>query len=224
MKTVLLDIDDTIFDFHCCAVASIKKSAIELNVELSDKMIERYFEQNWELWGEYEKGIIERDDIFKTRFPLLFEEFKIKADGLAFEDAFQKYFMTECEPVIGAKDFVEYLNSRYDLYIVSNSMELTQKSRLKKSGLDKYFKEVFVSDKVGHQKPTKEFFDYCFSRIENFNQKETIIIGDSLSSDIQGGINAGIKTCWFNPKKKQNNLNLHCDYEIHSLEEIKNIL
>ncbi len=224
MKTILLDIDDTIFDFHKCATNSILKSAKDMNIDFTEEMLERYFEQNWFLWGEYEKKIIEREDIFRMRFPLLFEEFNIQADGIAFEDAFQKYFMLECEPVEGAKDFVDYLCSKYEVYIVSNSMELTQKSRLKKAGLDNCFKEIFVSDVVGHQKPTKEFFDHCICKIKDFNHEETIIIGDSLSSDIQGGINAGIKTCWFNPKHKVNDRNLRCDYEISKLEDIKKIL
>lgn len=224
MKTILLDIDDTIFDFHKCAAASILKSAQEFGIDFTNEMLERYFEQNWFLWGEYEKKIIEREDIFRMRFPLLFEEFNINADGIAFEDAFQRYFMLECEPIEGSKEFVDYLCSKYDVYIVSNSMEATQKSRLKKAGLEGCFKEIFVSDVVGHQKPTKEFFEHCICRIKNFDPKETMIIGDSLSSDIQGGINAGIKTCWFNPKHKVNDTNLPCDYEISKLEEIKNIL
>ena len=86
------------------------------------------------------------------------------------------------------------------------------------------FKNLFVSDAIGYQKPTKEFFEGCFCRIPNFKKEETIIIGDSLSSDIRGGRSVGIKTCWFNPKKLENNTEYKADYEIASLDEIKNIL
>ncbi len=224
MKTILLDIDDTIFDFHNCAKDSIIKSSEEFGISFSPKMFDRYFEQNWKLWGDYEKGLIERDDIFNIRFPILFAEFNIKADGIEFENAFQRHFMNTCSIVDGANEFIQYLSNKYEVYIVSNSLEKTQRSRLKKAGFDKYFKDIFVSDSVGYQKPTKEFFNYCFDKLKNVNKSQTIIIGDSLSSDIQGGINAGIKTCWFNPNKKVNKTKYKADYEISSLKEIKNIL
>ena len=114
--------------------------------------------------------------------------------------------------------------SKYDLYVASNSLLSTQVSRLTSAGLYHHFKDLFVSDAIGHQKPTKEFFEGCFCKIPNFNREETIIIGDSLSSDIKGGCNVGIKTCWFNPKKQENTTEYKADYEITSLEEIKNIL
>ncbi len=224
MKTILLDIDDTILDFHECAKATIMRASEDFGVIFTEKMLNYYMEQNAFLWGQYEKGIITRDDIFRTRFPLLFKEYGFEVDGLEFESAFQKYFKTQYKFVDGAVEIVEYLSQKYDLYVASNSLLDTQIKRLTSAGLYKYFKKLFVSDAIGYQKPTKEFFDGCFCKIPNFNKEETIIIGDSLSSDIKGGCIAGIKTCWFNPKKIENVTNYKADYEITRLSEIKNIL
>ena len=224
MKTILLDIDDTILDFQECAKATILRASEDFGVDFTEEMLAYYMEQNAFLWGQYEKGIITREDIFRTRFPMLFKEYGYDVDGLEFENAFQKYFKTQYKFVDGAVELVEYLSSKYDLYVASNSLHSTQVSRLTSAGLFHYFKDLFVSDIVGYQKPTKEFFEGCFCKIPNLNKKETIIIGDSLSSDIKGGCSVGIKTCWFNPKKLENNTEYKADYEITSLDEIKNIL
>ncbi len=224
MKIVLLDIDDTIFDFYESAKATIIKCCKDYNIEFTDKMIEHYMEQNEFLWQQYEKRIITREDIFRKRFPELFKEYGIEIDGIKFEESFQKYFKTEYKLIEGAVEIIKYLSEKYDLYIVSNSLIDTQRRRLTAAGIIQYFKDLFVSDIFGYQKPTKEFFNCCFARIPNFENQNAIIIGDSLSSDIKGGYNAGIKTCWFNPTKRHNITKIEPDYEITSLEEIKNIL
>jgi len=224
MKTVLLDIDDTILDFHECAKATILRAGEDFGIEFTQEMINYYMEQNAFLWGQYEKGIITREDIFQTRFPLLFKEYGFDVDVLEFEKAFQVYFKTQYKFVDGAVELVEYLSKKYDLYVASNSLMQTQVSRLTSAGLINKFKKLFVSDDIGYQKPTREFFEECFSKIPDFDREKTIIIGDSLSSDIKGGCRVGIKTCWFNPKKIENNTEFKADYEITSLKEIKNIL
>lgn len=224
MKTILLDIDDTIFDFHESAKATILRASKDFGISFTDEMLDYYMEQNAFLWGQYEKGIITREDIFRTRFPMLFKEYGYEVDGIEFENAFQKYFKTQYVLIDGAVDLVKYLSAKYDLYVASNSLIETQRQRLTSAGLIGYFKDIFVSDLFGYQKPTKEFFNCCFERINDFDFKRTIIIGDSLSSDIKGGCLAGIKTCWFNPQKQENKTEFKADYEITSLDEIKKIL
>ncbi len=224
MKIVLLDIDDTILDFHECAKATILRASEDFGIQFTEKMLSFYMEQNAFLWGQYEKGIITREDIFRTRFPLLFKEYGYNVDGIEFENAFQKYFKTQYKFVDGAVELVEYLSKKYDLYVASNSLMSTQVSRLTSAGLIHHFKKLFISDKIGYQKPTKEFFEGCFCQIPNFDASQTIIIGDSLTSDIKGGCLAGIKTCWYNPKMLENNTEYKADYEVASLDKIKYIL
>ena len=135
MKTILLDIDDTIFDFHESAKATILRASKDFGISFTDEMLDYYMEQNAFLWGQYEKGIITREDIFRTRFPMLFKEYGYEVDGIEFENAFQKYFKTQCVLIDGAVDLVKYLSAKYDLYVASNSLIETQRQRLTSAGL-----------------------------------------------------------------------------------------
>ncbi len=224
IKTVLLDIDDTILDFTKSARAAILRAAKDMQITFTEDMLEYYFQLNVMLWEDYENGEIDKDYIFEQRFPRVFNEFNINADGIAFEDKFKEYFKTECIFVDGAKEILEYLASKYKLYIVSNSNYDTQYCRLSTAGVCKFFSGFFVSDKVGYQKPTKEFFDCCFKQIPDFKPDETIIIGDSLTSDIKGGNMAGIKTCWLDKNDIGELKTIIPTYKIYSLSEIKDIL
>ena len=122
------------------------------------------------------------------------------------------------------RQVLEYLYKKYDLYVVTNGVEATQRSRLKLSGIERFMKDVFVSEAVGYQKPQNEFFDYCFAHIDGFEKEKAMIIGDSLTSDIQGGNNAGVACCWFNPSGKERSLELRIDKEIKSLKELLQFL
>jgi 2-haloacid dehalogenase len=224
IKTVLMDIDDTIFDFTKSARESILHAARDMRITFTEDMLAYYFQLNVMLWEDFENGEINREYIFEQRFPRVFEEFNIDADGLEFEKKFHKYFKYEYVFVDGAKEVLAYLAGKYNLYVVSNSAYDTQYCRLTNAGICSYFKELFVSDKIGYQKPAKEFFECCFKQIPDFNPEETIIIGDSLTSDMKGGIMAGIKTCWLNTKGIKELKTIKPDYEILSLEEIKQIL
>ncbi len=224
MKTILIDIDDTIFDFKACAKATIDKASKEYNFIFTKDMFLYYLSVNAKLWKQYESGLITKNTIFEERFKTVFDTFNIDIDGIEFEDKFQKFFQNECIFINGAEKMLKYLSSKYDLYAASNSLYESQKSRLTKAGIIKYFKGLFISDKIGFQKPQKEFFEYCFKNIPDFNKEETIIIGDSLSSDIQGANNSGIKCCWFCSSDNQECKYLKYDYKITSLVQIKDIL
>ena len=129
-------------------------------------------------------------------------------------------YLSECAVFIGnSYNEIVRLSKKYDLYLVSNGEPSVQYPRIKASGLDKIFKGLFISSEIGHQKPKKEFFDYIEKHIEGFNKEAAIVIGDSLTSDIKGAIDANISTCWFNPKGFKSHLNI--DYIISSLDELK---
>lgn len=119
---------------------------------------------------------------------------------------------------------MQALKDKYELYIVSNGTASVQDSRLESAGIAPYFKDIFISERLGADKPTKKFFDIVFSRIEGFERDKAVIVGDRLSSDILGGINAGIKTCWFNPKRLPGKEDIPADHEIHALSELPELL
>jgi 2-haloacid dehalogenase len=124
----------------------------------------------------------------------------------------------------GAWAFLETLSSRYSLYIASNGDTYVQKRRIAESGIAHFFREIFISGELGAVKPKRAFFDACFEKIPNFDPLRAIILGDSLTSDVAGGKNAGITACWFNPQKKPLGDGTRPDFEVASYEEFYALL
>lgn len=223
-RTILFDADNTLFDFEACEREALSQTFKQYGYDISEDIITTYKRINTHLWKQYELGLMDRKTVIYSRFGLLFRELGIENDGIAFEDTYQELLGMQHFFIPDAPEVVQYLYEKYDLYIVTNGVTETQLRRFRESHMDRYMQRIFVSEETGYQKPMKEFFDYCFERIENFRKDEAIIIGDSLSSDIKGGNNAGIDTCWFNPKKEMNMTDARVDYEIASLKELRNIL
>ena len=217
---ILLDVDGTLLDFKACEVRAFKKSLENFGLPYSDEVYEIYHELNAELWKLHERQILTRDELLNTRFVKLFEKCGYDADGVAFEKNYHVRLSEGAFLEPGAIELLERLkHSPGEIYIVTNGTLLTQERRLKESGIGVYAEKVFISEEIGYQKPMKEYFDYCFSEISGFEPEKAIIVGDSLSADIQGGINAGIATCWYNPEKKKLE-EIVPDWEAHSLEEV----
>ncbi|WP_312094738.1 YjjG family noncanonical pyrimidine nucleotidase [Niallia sp.] len=219
-QTLLFDVDDTLLDFAAAEDHAFRLLLQEQDVSYSEEWKKQYQQLNQGLWKAFEEGKITRDEVVNTRFTLFFEKMGKKVDGALLEQSYREYLGEGNQLLDGALDLIREVSSHFDLYIVTNGMSATQEKRLKSSGLYPFFKAVFVSEDTGYQKPMKEFFDYCFARIPQINKETTLIIGDSLSADIQGGFNAGIDTCWINPFKQANKTNLQPTYEITKLIEL----
>ena len=158
------------------------------------------------MWKRLEKGELTRKQILTMRFSKLFEEIGVSCDPYQTRKLYEKNLSSGHYFLEGAEQMLEYLYKKYDLYLVSNGTASVQKGRLESSGIEKYFKKIFISEIIGYNKPDVRYFDKVFGEIENFNKEETVIIGDSLSSDIQGGINAGIKTVWLSRKGEKSDM------------------
>ena len=219
-RTILFDADNTLFDFEACEKEALLQTFMKYGYDLNQDALWTYNKINTHLWKQFELGLIDRHTVIYSRFGLLFKELGIQDDGIAFEDQYQEILGRQHYFIEDAPEVVRYLFDKYNLYIVTNGVTATQNRRLKESQLDRYMRRIFVSEETGYQKPRKEFFDYCFERIEDFHREEAIIIGDSLSSDIKGGNNAGITTCWFNHKQFENSTDAKVDYEISCLKDL----
>lgn len=222
--TLLLDMDGTFLDFSAAEHSAFYRAMEAHGYPCDEESYRIYSRINHSLWEAFERGEIDKPTLLFTRFGRLFEQLGIDGDGAAFEEEYQMMLGEGHELIEGAQEVLDWLFPRYDLYVVTNGVEATQRNRLKLSGLDRFMKDIFVSEAVGYQKPQTEFFDYCFQRIPDFQREKTMIIGDSLTSDIQGGNNAGIASCWFNPAGKKNTLSLRIDREIRHLRELKDFL
>ncbi|MHA7107937.1 YjjG family noncanonical pyrimidine nucleotidase [Bacillus sp. C-3-6] len=223
-KTLLFDVDDTLLDFQKAEKMALRVLFEEKGIPLTDEIEARYKKINKGLWDAFEKGELSRKEVINTRFSLLFQEYGEEVDGILFENNYRNYLEEGNQLMQGAFEFINQIQGEYELYIVTNGVSKTQDKRLRNAGLHLLFKDVFVSEDTGFQKPMKEYFDYVFERIPNFAPEEGLIIGDSLSADIKGGYVAGIDTCWFNPERKLNDSGIIPTYEVHNFEELEALL
>ena len=224
IKTILLDVDNTLIDFNKSAEWSIRKCFEEYGLEFTDAVLPTFHMINDELWRKIEQGTITKPQLHKIRWQTVFDTLGIEEDGEEFEKKFVEYVPQAGIPVEGAKDLLEYLSSKYLICFASNSSKGQQDIKLTKADMMKYVKHLFISDEIGVAKPAKEFFEACMEKLNGISKEEVILIGDSLTADIAGGVNFGIKTIWFNFKQEKIPENLKADYIVHKLSEIKNIL
>ena len=223
IKTVFLDLDDTLFDFHRSEREAISLTLLHFGIEPTDAVRKRYSEINRRMWEELERGNMTREEILVRRFLLLFEELGVNIDGMEARRTYEHSLGGSYFYIDGAEAILSELSGKYDLYLMSNGTAAVQDRRISASGIAKYFKGIFISEKIGYNKPSIEFFERCFAKISDFKKEEAIIVGDSLSSDIQGGINAGIKTCHYNPTGVKKN-GPPPDYTVNSLSELPALL
>lgn len=223
-RTLLFDVDDTLLDFKAAERLALRLLFEEQQMELTEEIEAHYEHVNQGLWRAFEEGRIDRDEVVNTRFALLLKEYGHEVDGVLLEQRYRSYLEQGHQLIDGALELISALQGGYDLHIVTNGVSKTQDRRLRDSGLHPMFTNIFVSENTGYQKPMKEFFDYVFARIPDFNPQRALIIGDSLSSDIKGGQLAGMDTCWYNPIGKENNTDIVPTYEIRTLQELYQIL
>lgn len=228
IKLVFIDIDDTLLDFDACCKESISKGFEEFNLgRFDDETLKIFHEVNDVLWHQIETKELTFEELKRIRFNKFFSRIGVSFDGVEFESYFRDKLYDSCILEDGAFELLTYLkDKKYVLATASNGPYNQQIHRLKKASIYSYFSYYFISEKVGYSKPSKEFFEKAFLEINkelDIKKEEAIIIGDSLSSDIQGGINSGLKTCFYN-KKNKDLLNDNPDYVVSNLLEIKNIL
>lgn len=225
MKALLIDIDGTLLDYRQSEALGISAIMEHYGVTPTPELAAHYHDVNQSFWEKYEKGEITRAQINEGRYPAFFWELGVEVDPEVCEEIYQDFVNNRLVPVEGAEDMLRYLSGKYLLYAASNGYSDKQRERLRKAGMISYFTDIFISQETGSQKPQKEFFDYCFARMPaGLKRDEVMIIGDGLTSDMRGGNNAGIHTCWLNAYGEVNHAGVSIDVEIHSLAEIRNFL
>lgn len=225
MKALLIDIDGTLLDYRQSEALGISAIMEHYGVTPTPELAAHYHDVNQSFWEKYEKGEITRAQINEGRYPAFFGELGVEVDPEVCEEIYQDFVNNRLVPVEGAEDMLRYLSGKYLLYAASNGYSDKQRERLRKAGMISYFTDIFISQETGSQKPQKEFFDYCFARMPaGLKRDEVMIIGDGLTSDMRGGNNAGIHTCWLNAYGEVNHAGVSIDVEIHSLAEIRNFL
>lgn len=222
IKAVLIDIDDTIFDFEKCSKNSFLKTLEKFNLKFKEEDFSYFNKVNDILWTKQKLGEINIKEVFIKRDYLMGKYFNLDVEKGLFNDLFVKFLYDEIEMVDGIEDLLLYLSDKYKIFTASNGIYEMQENRLKKSNLDKYFDNIFVSDKIGFEKPDKKFFQKIMD-LTKFSNDDLIMIGDSIKSDIIGAKNSKIKSIYFNKEDKKIS-DKNFTYQVKNLSEIKKIL
>lgn len=221
---ILLDVDGTLLDFDTAEKLGMQVVLKEYGFDPRPEFLKLYHKINGEAWSAFEQGEVTKERLVCDRFTTFFAALGKEVDGSQVEALYRRQLDGMAILIDGALDICGYLRDRYDLYIVTNGTSSTQYKRLAISGIDAYVKDIFVSEDSGSQKPQKEYFDYCFSRIPRARPERMLLIGDSLHSDMKGGNVAGTSTCWYNPSMQPGEDGIRIDYEIRRLPELKEFL
>lgn len=230
IKVVFIDIDNTLLSFSDYVKGAMKDGFFEFNLKpYSEDMFLVFEKINNSLWRQVEDGTISFEEVKRVRFDLIFKELKIDFEGRIFEEYFRKKLFDSAIPEPGAIKMLEYLSGKYVLAVASNGPYEQQINRLKIGKMYDFFSYFFISTKIGAQKPTNAFFEHCFKEIEESNNmkllpSEAMIIGDSLTSDIKGGSDFGMKTCYYLRERMPKYEDIKPDFVIENLEEISDIL
>ncbi len=211
---ILMDIDNTLLDFHAGTKESLTSLLAGFGLELTPEREARFHVINDRLWTAYEHGEIPKSAIFERRFAEFLGELGIETDPLEANETYAKGLQQSAVLMPGCMDLLDALQGRCRLFAVTNGVVTTQTPRLKKAGFGPYFEEIFISEAMGCKKPEKEFFDKCFEIIGPVDKSRCIILGDSLTSDMQGGRNAGIATCYLGTDG-----DARCDFVISNLTD-----
>ena len=221
---ILLDLDNTLLDFDMAERTALSRALTKLGVPFDEALLKRYNTINIRHWEMLEDGLLTREQVLVKRFEALYAEAGIDSDAFATQENYERLLAEGHWFLPGAAELLEALHGRCRLFLCSNGTQSVQEGRIQSAGIGGYFEGIFISEHMGANKPAKEYFELCFAQIPDFDRSRTLMVGDSLSSDIRGGINAGVKTCWFNPSHKPGREGMTPDYEIERLEQLPAVI
>lgn len=222
---ILWDVDQTLLDFEKSQRYALYHSFEQFGRKIDDAAAEQYKKINDSYWKRHELGEVTKKELLIGRFATFFEQLGITDISVEeFQTVYQKLLGSVFYYRDDSYQLCSRLKGRVRQYAVTNGVPKTQRNKLRLSGLDQIFEDIFISEEIGVPKPQRLYFERCFQKIKNFQKDKTLIVGDSLSSDMQGGNNAQIACCWYNPDGNENCTGLRIDYEIRNLWEVEELL
>ena len=224
-KFLLFDLDHTLLDFDTAEDVALTQLLKEEGVEDIQDYKDYYVPMNKSLWRDLEQKKITKAELINTRFSKLFAHFGLEKDGSYLAERYQFFLSKQGQTFPGVEDLLKYLiHQEYELYAATNGITFIQTGRLEQSGIAPFFKEIFISEQLHTQKPDAAFYEKIGARIPNFDKNHALMIGDSLTADIQGGNNADIDTIWYNPNHLENHTQAHPTYEVDSYQALLELL
>lgn len=224
-QVVLFDADDTLFDFSQAEAYALNNTCSQFGLESNPNLADSYRQLNQQLWDEFEKGLIDQATLRVERFNRLFKEQDVAFNANEFSQSFVKHLSEAAFIINGAVELCnKLLEKGIRIAIITNGIKEVQHGRISRSELANMFEHIIISEDAKSQKPHPEIFDYAFQKLNLTDKNGVLIVGDSLSSDIRGGMNYNIDTCWYNPKSLVNATDIKPTYEIAKLDELLHIL
>lgn len=219
-STILLDLDHTLFDSDTSETMAFEQTLLSFGVNEPEHYIAPYQKINLELWAAVERGDMSPKQVRNRRFERLVVENNLDADAISMADSFVNGLSLYGDLFDGAMELLTHLSERVALALVTNGLSEVQRARLSRLGIDQYFDAIVISAEVGVAKPGTAIFDVTFDMLDRPAKNSAVMVGDNLSSDIQGGTNYGIATCWYNPDEKSAGASDEISHEIKSLNEL----
>ena len=223
-RFLLIDLDDTILDFHKAEKIALGRTLADFGIDPTEEIRALYSRINRDHWQRLERKELTRDQVLLGRFATLFEVLGKTEDATLCARCYENHLSQGHWFLPGALEALESLEKKYQLYLASNGTSRVQHGRLDSANIRHLFRDIFISHEIGVNKPDPEYFRRCFAKIPDFDPKKAMIVGDSLTSDIQGGIGVGIATCWINPQHKPACDEIKPDYELESLSQLEAML
>lgn len=221
---LLFDADGTILDYNAAETHSLKAAAANFGIDVTPEILSLYREINSALWADLEKGKISSIELRVKRFDNLASRLDWDVSAVDLSRTYLQELGNSGFMISGAREMLTDLPEDMSRAVITNGIKDTQYGRLDNAGLMNDFAEIIISEEAGAAKPAAAFFDYVLDRIGFRNRDEMLIIGDSLSSDIAGGVGYGIDTCWFNPDGLENKTGVEPTYEISGWDGLLKII
>ena len=221
---IFLDLDDTILDFHWAEHRALSRALREVGLEPEEAILNRYSDINRSQWELLERGLLTREQVLVRRYELLFAEKNIQADASEVARRYEELLADGHRFMPGAEELLKSLQGQARLFLASNGCAAVQEARIASSGIAPYFEAMFISELIGADKPSEEYYRRSVSQIPGYDPARALMVGDSLTSDILGGIRSGMRTCWLNPLGRPGRADILPDAEIRSLAELPGII
>lgn len=224
-EVILFDADETLYDFKKSEREAFKNTILKFNIKYDENYhLKSYEEINTAIWKEFEKGLITQEKLKIERFKRFSDKLELGLDETSLAKVYMEHLADASFLYDESTELIETLNKSFKLAIVTNGLTLVQDKRIRKSSIAKFFETIVISEEILISKPNPEIFEHTLKEINFTDKSKVLIVGDSLTSDIQGGINFGIDTCWYNPKKIINKTSIKPTYEISNFDELKALL
>ena len=224
LTSIFFDLDNTLLDFDRGEAHALSRAFRQFGIDPTPAVLARYHDINLRQWELLEEGKLTKDQVLTRRFDLLFAELGVSCDSQAVCDLYESFLAEEHDFIPGALELLEALSPRYSLHLATNGASAVQRRRLADAGILPYFQNIFISEEVGFHKPSPAFFHACFAAIPGFDPACALMVGDSLTSDVRGGRDAGIRTCWFDPHDRSHRADIRPDYTITALSQLPALL